>query len=108
MVKLKFGLLTSESHFNDRAWTFASWIFRLPDIQDNAVRIFSQYISLEAPDSIGVDQDMRKQILDNMCQEDEQVGVDCFRAAQDKIFEILNDKCVCANSSATDWLVVFN
>ncbi|OQV17526.1 putative A-kinase anchor protein 10, mitochondrial [Hypsibius exemplaris] len=62
------------------------------DIQDNAVRIFSQYISLEAPESVGIDNDMRTLILDNMCQEHEKVGIDCFRAAQDKVYEMLSAK----------------
>ncbi|GAV01240.1 hypothetical protein RvY_11981 [Ramazzottius varieornatus] len=62
------------------------------DMQDNAIRIYSQYISPEAPEFIGVNEDMRRQIMDNMCETDSQVGVDCFRAVQDKIYEMLNDK----------------
>ncbi|KAK7488210.1 hypothetical protein BaRGS_00020517 [Batillaria attramentaria] len=52
-------------------------------IERDAVGIFTKYIAKDAPQPIGVDDDLREETIRKICREDGQVDPDCFVDCQD-------------------------
>ncbi|XP_063448892.1 A-kinase anchor protein 10, mitochondrial-like [Mytilus trossulus] len=52
-------------------------------IENDAVQIFSKYLSKEATDPLGVDDVLRQECISKICREDGEVDPDCFVVCQE-------------------------
>lgn len=57
---------------------------------DDALYIFKKYIALEAPEAINCPSDIRKEVIENICDVEKVVSSNCFRKVQKYIYDILN------------------
>ncbi|XP_064647696.1 A-kinase anchor protein 10, mitochondrial-like isoform X2 [Lineus longissimus] len=59
-------------------------------IEKDAVNIYSRYISLDATQPIGIDEEMRNATISKICREDGQVDAHCFVACQDHVCLVMD------------------
>ncbi|XP_075969654.1 A-kinase anchoring protein pkaap [Anticarsia gemmatalis] len=52
---------------------------------EKAVKIFKQYVALEAPSKLDLPDNYRKSVISNICQPEGQIKEDCFKPVQDII-----------------------
>ncbi|XP_018336888.1 A-kinase anchor protein 10, mitochondrial [Agrilus planipennis] len=60
------------------------------DLTETALRIFKKYISLEADENINCSEDIRKDVIENICTTEKLVDPDCFTRVQNYIYEMLD------------------
>lgn len=58
-------------------------------LTDDALRIFKMYLSLEATESIKCSEELRKEIIENICDTSKVLKLDCFEKIEKFIREIL-------------------
>ncbi|XP_055343625.1 A-kinase anchor protein 10, mitochondrial-like [Paramacrobiotus metropolitanus] len=67
-----------------------------PEMEECALRIFSQYLGLDAADAVQLpveDADgMRQEVLERMCREDGQLDLDCFRGPQQAAWQLIQSR----------------
>ncbi|CAB4038255.1 A-kinase anchor 10, mitochondrial, partial [Paramuricea clavata] len=61
-------------------------------MMDDAVSIYRHFISLDATQPLGVDENMRREVESNICTENGIIDPDCFKVAQKFAFNTLQNR----------------
>lgn len=59
---------------------------------DDALSIYRHFISLDATQSLGVDEDVRREVESRICTENRVVDPDCFEVAMKFAFDTLQNR----------------
>lgn len=62
----------------------------IQEFTEDALSIFKKYIALEAPEAINCPPDIRKEVIENICNTEKVLSSDCFQKVQKYVFDILN------------------
>ena len=63
-------------------------------MMDDALSIYRHFISLDATQPLGVDENMRREVESNICTENGIIDPDCFEVAQKFAFNTLQNRSV--------------
>lgn len=59
------------------------------EFTDDALNIFKKYVALEAPESIRCPEDIRKEIIENICSTEKLLSQNCFEKVQGYVYSVL-------------------
>lgn len=59
------------------------------NIVDSALSIFKKYVALEANENVKCSEDLRKEIIENICNTDRTLDVNCFEKVQVHVIDVM-------------------
>lgn len=62
----------------------------LQEFTDDALSIFKKYIALEAPEAIKCPEEIRKEVIENICTTDKLLSSNCFEKVQKYVYQVLD------------------